>query len=430
MVGRLRHSIVEFVNARFFYGWAIVGLTSLGVFASGPGQSHTFSVFIEPIGEDLGVSSATLASAYGLATLAAAFLLPHMGRAVDRFGPRRALVAIVICLGLACLFFGAAANFLWLAVGFALLRFFGQGSLMLGCANLVSHWFSRSRGLAMSLMALGFGISMAIHPPLGQYLVAEIGWRQAWVVLGLLTWIIMLPPIILLAQDKPEDVGLLPDGAKPETDADKTDQSKKELTGLTLSEALRTLSFYIVSLGWFAIAMLVTTLHFYQVKVMASQGVDTETAARVFTVSALAMVATMPLVGRLFDRMRTRYVFAIGLLITAASLVGVTFVTGAVTAVCYALLFGINNAFSMTMFGYIWPRYFGRLHLGSIQGTGQMIGVVGASLGPLPVGLAFDYLGDATLTLQLLALYPALAAVLAVTCLRTHQSVQEYAHLE
>ncbi len=430
MLDDFRGRIASGINRRFFYGWTIVGVASLGIFASGPGQSHTFSVFVGPIGRDLGVSSASIATAYGLATLAAAFLLPQVGRLIDRFGPRRMLVAIVILLGLACLFFGAAANFLWLAVGFGLLRFFGQGSLMLGSANLVSHWFSRSRGFAMSLMALGFGVSMAVHPPLSQYLIAEIGWRQAWFTLGALTWLLMLPPIFLLVHDKPEHLGLRPDGGDKEEPAHKTETGDAPISGLTLKESLRESSFYVLSFGWFAIAMLVTTLHFYQVSILTAQGVSTEVAARVFTVSAVAMVAAMPLVGRLFDRVRTRYVFALGLLITTASLIGVTLVTGAASSIAYAVLFGLNNAFSMTMFGYIWPRYFGRRHIGSIQGTGQMIGVVGASLGPLPVGLAFDLLGSPTLTLRLLALIPIAAAIIALLFLRTASAVTEYAHLE
>jgi MFS family permease len=340
------------------------------------------------------------------------------------------LGAIVISLGLACLFFGAAANFLWLAVGFGLLRFLGQGSLMLGSANMVSHWFSRSRGFAMSLMALGFGVSMAVHPPLSQYLIEEIGWRQAWFALGALTWLLMLPPIFLLVHDKPEQLGLQPDGGEKREPAQKTETGDALVTGLTLKEALRESSFYVLSFGWFAIAMLVTTLHFYQVSILTAQGVGTEVAARVFTVSALAMVAAMPLVGRLFDRVRTRYVFVCGLVITAASLIGVTLVTDAATSIAYAVLFGLNNAFSMTMFGYIWPRYFGRRHIGSIQGTGQMIGVVGASLGPLPVGLAFDLLGSPILTLRLLALFPIAAAVVALLFLRTASAVTGYEHLE
>ena len=430
MLDGIRGGIVSGINRRFFYGWTIVAVASLGIFASGPGQSHTFSVFLEPIGRDLGVSSAAMATAYGLATLVAAFLLPQMGRLVDRFGPRRMLAAIVVLLGFACLFFGAAANFLWLAVGFAFLRFFGQGSLLLGSANLVSHWFSRSRGFAMSLMALGFGVSMAVHPPLAQYLIEEIGWRQAWFALGLLTWLLMLPPIFLLVHDRPEQLGLRPDGDESQKADAQAEAGEAQITGLTLHEALRDSSFYVLSFGMFAIAMLVTTLHFYQVSILTAQGLGTGLAARVFTVSAVAMVAAMPLVGRLFDRLRTRYVFALGLLITAASLVGVTLVTDAATSVAYAVLFGLNNAFSMTLFGYIWPRYFGRRHIGSIQGVGQMIGVVGASLGPLPVGLAFDLLGSPTLTIRLLALFPIAAAVLALVFLRTAPKVTGYAHLE
>ncbi len=142
------------------------------------------------------------------------------------------------------------------------------------------------------------------------------------------------------------------------------------------------------------------------------------------------MMVAMPFVGRAFDIFRTRHVFAFGLLVTAACLIAITFVETALGAVLYAILFGINNAFSMTMFGYIWPRYFGREHLGSIQGTGQMIGVVGASLGPLPVGLAFDLAGDATLTLQLLALYPIAAAIVAVLFLRTPPRMRGIGHLE
>ncbi len=425
----MRHSAVAKAQDRFFYGWVIVAISSLGIFVSGPGQSHTFSVFIDPISQDLGISKATMATAYGIATLAAAFLLPQTGRLVDRFGARLAMIVIAGLLGICCMIFGAAANFLWLALGFALLRFFGQGSMMLGSANFVSQWFSRQRGFAMGLMAVGFGISMAVHPPLGQYLIETIGWRQAWVVLGIMTWVLMLPPLIFFAIDKPEDVGLLPDGER-RAPSGAGDTPAADITGLTLNEALQTISFYIVAAGWFSIAMLVTTLHFWQVQVLTHQGISTEFAARAFTISAVAMVVAMPLVGRLFDKLRTRYVFAIGLLVTASSLTLITFADSGPGAVLYSVVFGVNNAFSMTMFGYLWPRYFGRKHLGAIQGTGQMIGVFGASLGPFPVGWAFDAIGDATWTLRLLALIPAVIAVVAVIFLKTHQTITESEHLE
>ncbi len=59
-----------------------------------------------------------------------------------------------------------------------------------------------------------------------------------------------------------------------------------------------------------------------------------------------------------------------------------------------------------------------------------MIGVVGASLGPLPVGLAFDLLGSPTLTIRLLAIFPIAAALLALLFLRTSPKVTGFEHLE
>ena len=73
------HALVERIGRRFFYGWVIVGVGMLCIFASGPAQSHTFSVFIGPIALDLGLSQTEMASAYGLATLVAALCLPAMG---------------------------------------------------------------------------------------------------------------------------------------------------------------------------------------------------------------------------------------------------------------------------------------------------------------------------------------------------------------
>jgi len=423
MLEHARERTFAALSGRCFYGWWILGVAALGIFASGPGQSHTFSVFVAPISAELGVSPAAIASAYAFATMAAAFGLPFMGRLVDRHGPRRMTLVIAVGLGLACLLFGAAANLVMLGFGFAMLRFLGQGSLMLNCANLVSQWFDRRRGFAMSLMALGFAASMAVHPPLGQALIEMVGWRTAWVILGVLTWAILLPPVLLLIHDKPELKGLEPDGGEGAAAIQLGPRPVGAGVGLTLPEALRTAAFYLVIFGMFSISMLVTVLHFYQVTIFTARGLDPAVAARVFPISAAVMVLTMPLVGRLLDRLQTRFAFALALCVQATSLIAATMVSGVATASVYAAIFGLNNACSMTLFGYIFPRYFGRKHLGSIQGAGQTILVIGASLGPPLVGYAAELSGGFEGPLRVAALYPLAAALLAALFLRTPASL-------
>ena len=207
-----RDSLARRINGRLFYGWVVLAVAALGLFASGPGQSHIFSVFIVPISEDLGISRTAVASSYAVATLVAALGLPYVGRLIDRFGARRVVLAVAVLFGVAAVAFGQVATLFWLTVGFGALRFLGQGSLMLSCANLVAQWFDRNRGFALSLMALGFAASMAVHPPLAQWLTDQLGWREAWLWLGVLTWLLLVPPILLLVQNKPEDLGLQPDG--------------------------------------------------------------------------------------------------------------------------------------------------------------------------------------------------------------------------
>lgn len=412
---QMRERLVQRIQSKFFYGWVVLAIGALGMFASGPGQSHTFSVFVGPIGDDLGLSGTKIAFAYGSATLVAAFCLPLMGRLIDRYGARHMLTLIAILLGAACMAFGAAAGIVWLAIGFASLRFLGQGSLMMGCVNIVSQWFSKNRGFATSLMGLGFTLSMAVHPPLAQWMIDTVGWRQSWVLLGIITWALLIIPIVYFVINKPEDVGLRPDGEILTAAAGSEEETKANtITGLTLSEALRTPAFYILAAGMCTLSMLVTSLHFFQVSIFSNQGLDPQIASFAFPLSAITMVFCMPLVGRMLDRFPTQLVFSGGLIVMACSLISMSFVHDLPTAVIYAMIFGLNNATTMTFFSFMFARYFGRKHLGSVQGTGQMIGVIGASLGPIPLGYALDKFGEFGPMLLWLAIIPVTMAVVAL----------------
>ena len=430
-------------------------IASLVMFASGPGQSHTFSVFLLPISEDLGISRTSVSSAYAFATLVAAFGLPHVGRMIDRHGARRVLTVVGAALGTAAVAFGAVSGFVLLTLGFGALRFFGQGSLMLCAGNLVSQWFDRRRGLALSLTMLGFSVSVAVHPPLAQWLSEALGWRMAWVVLGVVTWAMLLPPVLLLVFDRPEALGLRPDGkaagaagdVSPRPAAAREDSVTAEaasgasprpatapddsvtaetasgasprpaaapgdsVTGLSLAEARRTGAFWIILASNSSFAALVTALFFHQVSVFEAQGLDATLAASVFSICAAVMVVTTPFVGVLLDRLPTRPLYASAMLSVSVALVAMSLVRDLPSAIVFSVLFGVANAAMHAHFTFVWPRFFGRRHLGSIQGVAQMGGVIGASIGPIPLGLGYDYLGGYGETLVALAAIPVVCAV-------------------
>ena len=364
MMFLINSKTVNEINTKMFYGWIIVLIGGLGIFSSGAGQSHTFSAFLPIITKELIVSSTSISTAYMIATLVAAFLLPRMGKFVDKFGPRIVLIATIILLGFGCLLFGAASNFLMLALGFGFLRFFGQGSLMLCSSNIVTQWFDKKRGFALGLMGLGFAISMGLHPPISNYLIEVYGWRIAWVIIGFSTWIIMLPPLIFLAVNKPEDVNMLPDGAEKITNEKNT---KNKIIGLDLNEALKEKCFYILAFSFFSISMLVTALHFFQVTILNEYfNLSSQIATTLFIPTMIAMILFIPIIGKMLDKFQTHNIIGIALIVTGCSLLMITFASSLQNAIIYSIIFGINNAFSISLFGYIWARYFGRLHVGSI----------------------------------------------------------------
>jgi MFS family permease len=378
------------------------------MFGTGPGQSHLIGLFFDPMQAELGLSRTQISTAYGSATLIAALLLPRMGKLIDKFGPARMIWLIIPGVGLAAVATGLATGWLYLAFAFGALRFLGQGSLMMNCANITSQWFDRKRGFALGIMALGFPISIAIHPPLTQWLIAELGWRDAWIALGIITTLTLLPPALLFLHNRPEDVGLQPDG-----DSNAPSQtSGPKLGGFTKAEALKMPAFYILVAGMFCMSLLMTALHVEFTAILKSQGLQKDVAAAMFTVTGVTAALMMPVIGRLLDTVPTKWMFFLGLIIQSASLVSVSLTSDTATAVIFGVIFGINNAITMTYVGYLWPRYFGRRHLGEIQGTGQMILIIGASIGPLPLAWAIDNWGNYDSMLQILALGPLAVALI------------------
>ena len=147
-------------------------------------------------------------------------------------------------------------------------------------------------------------------------------------------------------------------------------------------------------------------------------GLDAHVATRVFAITAICSVVSAPVLGRIMDRTPSRFMYAGALLVMAGALVALHLVDDVSTAIAYAVVFGLANASMHVNVGYLWADYFGRRHLGSIQGTGQTVLIVGASLGPLPFSLSLDLTGDYSAALVGSAILSVLVALAAAAFLR------------
>lgn len=198
-----------------FYGWVILFVAMVATAATSPGQSYLVGKFNASIEASLGIRETTLTAAYGLATFLAAIPLLYVGPLADRFGPRRIMGAASVLLGIACVLIGFAAGPLSLGACYFLLRFSGQGVLGLSASHSTAMWFERKLGFATGIKTLSMPVGIVILAPLTTYLIESAGWQRAYAILGGGVCAIMLPLVIFLHRDRPEDIGLRVDGDPP-----------------------------------------------------------------------------------------------------------------------------------------------------------------------------------------------------------------------
>lgn len=184
-----------------FSGWRMVAVAGLGVFLAGPAQTYGVSVFVDPMRDEFGWSRSLISTAYAMATLIGALFVVASGRLLDRFGHRAVLTGTAIGFGGALISMGSIGGPISLTLGYAALRGFGIGALLLASRTLASQWFVRRRGRALGLVALGGSLSLALLPLTNNALIEHIGWRAAWRVDALVIWLVLLPIVAIAVRN-------------------------------------------------------------------------------------------------------------------------------------------------------------------------------------------------------------------------------------
>lgn len=390
----------------FHYGWVIIALAALSQFFSGPGQTYSNSIFIDYYIDEFGWSRSTVSGIYSAATLASGFLLFFIGRLIDRNGSRKMAVIVSLALAAACMFNSFVTSLVMLFIGFFFIRLLGQGSMALISSSLIPQWFVKKRGRAISIAAIGGLVSSAAFPLLNVWLIGSFGWRASWLILGAIIIICFTPLAFFLIQNKPEDMGLLPDNG----DAKKQGkiQNAVEEISWTVKEASKTKAFWLL-LFCAAIPGIVNTgLTFHLVSIFQEKELSLETAASVLSITALIGLPVTFLTGMLLEKVKVQYMLALLFFGEIVSLLLLQNTSTLAMAIVFGLVWGVSMGVERIVMAVVWPNYFGRKHIGSISGISMAMIVAGSALGPLPLGIAYDLFGGYTGILWGILLFPLL----------------------
>lgn len=399
-----------------YYGWIILIVGTLGVIMSSPGQTYSFSIFIEEFIRDLGLSRTTVSSLYTVGTIVGSLALTFIGRNIDKRGNRRMVVLIALAFGVAIVYMSTVRSAAMLLVGIIFMRMLGQSSMTIVSYNVMNQWWVQRRGLVLGISTLlSATLGPGLFPNLINWLIPQIGWRSAYLVLATIVVGTMVPLGWLFYRERPERYGLLPDGTASRLAAAKARLSETTPRFVehnwTAREAMGTYAFWIIVLSISAFAMLATGLTFHIVSIFADNGLSADLAAAIFLPMSLTTSLFAIPGGWLIDRIDAKYMLAFGLILQATTILVSTSIATPLLAVAYGVIFGLTSGVARVIANVIWANYFGRKYLGTISGVTSTITAGASGVGPLIYGLGRDLAGSYWPSLWISSLFPLTLAV-------------------
>tara|TARA_B100000676_G_C18090489_1_gene859201 strand:- start:3687 stop:4997 length:1311 start_codon:yes stop_codon:yes gene_type:complete len=385
----------------FFYGWVVIGVAfvTMGI---GVNARTAFSLLYPPILEEFGWGYGGTAAIFSIGFFVSTVATPVIGILMGRYGPRVIIPigALMVAAGLVLATWASALWQFYLTLGFLVIG----GSIFIsyiGHSMFLANWFQRKRGFAVGVAFSGVGVGGIVLFLWIQSIISSLGWRvSCWAIAGLLVAFVV-PLNLIFQRQRPEDLGLMPDG---EAVTAKSDASVSQVntiidkewveTEWTVRRALGTSRFW-----WLALTLGTGLFAWYTVQVHQSQYLEQLGFGKEQVALALGVVVISGIVGQIFlghlsDRIGRELVWTISLsgyvlcyviLLVMASQPS-TLLMYAMAAAQGALGYGLASLYgSMPADLFQGPRF------AAILGVASIAANLGAGIGPWVAGVIFDF---------------------------------------
>ncbi len=402
------------IGGGLFYGWVLVGTLSLTEMVSWGILYYTFTVMLLPMQQELGWSRAELSGAFSLALVLSGLGGLVVGNWLDRFGPRLLMTAGSIGATGLVLAWSTVNNLasyylIWAGLGLVMSAVLYEPAFV-----VVTTWFKRRRGRALTLLTFVAGFASVIFLPLSDWLVRTQGWRGALVNLAVLLAIVTIPLHWLVLRRSPADLGLMVDGIAANaqlTEPNGPASNTAAETNFTLAEALRGGTFWWLTTAFALNIFAIIAISVHLVPYLAGRGFDSTFAAGV-----AGLIGIMALPGRLIfnllaERLPRRGLTAFIFLLQTLALLCLLLIPSIVGVLTFVALFGAGFGAITPLRAGMLAEFYGLAYYGRITSVLNLFGTLARGLGPLGLGLAYDLHGNYEAALWSLTVVSALAAV-------------------
>jgi MFS family permease len=346
-----------------------------------------YGVFLPVLSEALGWSRGAISTALSINLLVGGVAGFGIGALADRYGPRVMLVLTVMLAGAAFALVSLVGAIWQLYLFVGVLGGVGTSSFYLLSATTIARWFKERRGLALSLVLVGFNLGYVSAGPLAAWLIAEFGWRTAYAALGVGAGLIALLGAVSVRT---------PQRAEPGS-TDRHDRATAvALDGVTIGQALRDPRQWCLNASWLLQGGLVFMVTVHIVPFARDQGLSLAGASLALTTYGAGAFAGRLVGGVASDRLGTLTAIRAGFIAMTLAMAVVAWVPSRVAMLASMAAFGAGFAAADTMVAKVIPDVFGLRAIGAIMGVLNFGWRLGAALGPAAAGFLFDRTGSYT----------------------------------
>jgi len=397
-----------------FYGWYILA-ASFAILFFNSGARFSFGVMFKPIIAEFGWSRSSISLAFFLNTTIFALSLTVVGRFYDRYGPKWVLIISTLFLTVGYMGVTVVNSYWQFLISFGVLAAIGLGGTSVPfIAALMSKWFEKGRGFAISLALSGGSVGQFVLVPLMTILVLGYGWRASYFWIGFVMLVVNLAFAFLVIKGDPEDLGQTPFGHKEEektTQENEQSSSESDPKDLGLREAMHTYSFwlYLVVMVICGSADFLMVTHL--IPFVTDYGISPTTAGNMLAWYGLMSLAGMLVAGPASDIIGNKIPIAATFVLRIFIFLLILKYQNLVSFYIFALAFGFTHFVTAPLTTTLAGKLYGFSHVGILAGFITTVHHLAGGLMAYVGGVIFDQTGSYRLAFILSAIMAFVAFV-------------------
>ena len=404
--------IIDIVRSNF----KIIIFGFVFTFFSCIGQSFFIGLFNSSIRSELNITHGEFGTIYGIATLCSSLTLIWLGKKIDDLKLVNYSFLVVIFLSISSFFFSFVNGLIFLTIGIFFLRLSGQGLMAHTASVVISRFFDRSRGKALSYAWIGMSLGEFLLPILIVYLLTFFYWRDLWQ--GFSFIIILLLPIFTYLTIKEIDIF-----SRESKGINNIKKNIDVVKSWTRKEVLKDIKFYSTLPAMLASSFIITGIVINQTFIIESKDWEKFAIAKAFMIYSIFTVATLFFSGFLVDKFTSKKLFPLLNVPLLISLIILIFFDHPTSAYFFMGFMGISNGLTNVLMTSFWAEIYGVNHLGSIKALTGSLMVFSTALATTIFGVLIDLGYSIENIATLCSIYTALSIIIVIIFQRSYKPV-------